>query len=68
MKDDIEIQRAAMLKAARSMIRLRHSIEADRELNEVLPALGRKFDAAVASGTLPNPTALLLDLVTGDGE
>jgi len=58
-KDDIALQRAAVLKAARSMVRLRHSIAADEELNELLPAIEREFDSAVQRGLLPDPSAVL---------
>lgn len=58
-KDDIALQRAAVLKAARSMVRLRHSIAADEELNELLPAIEREFDSAVSRGLLPDPSAVL---------
>jgi hypothetical protein len=59
MKDSIEMRRAALLKAARSAIRLRHSLAADEELNAVLPALQLRFDAAVQAGELPEVAALL---------
>jgi hypothetical protein len=65
-KDDIAMRRASLLKAARSVVRLRHSIEADEELNEVLPAVERAFDAAVQSGYLPQPAALLKELGVGE--
>lgn len=58
-KDDIALRRAAVLKAARSMVRLRHSIAADEELNELLPAIEREFDSAVARGLLPDSSAVL---------
>ncbi|MBA3583044.1 MAG: hypothetical protein H0W36_00690 [Gemmatimonadetes bacterium] len=51
-KDDIELRRAALLKAARSAVRLRHSLEADAELNDVLPNLERRFNDAVQRGVL----------------
>lgn len=52
-KDDIELRRAALLKAARSAVRLRHSIAADAELNNILPELERVYNAAIARGELP---------------
>lgn len=58
-KDDIALRRAAMLKAARSAVRLRHSLAADEELNEVLPRLEREFNAAVQQGILPSPAEML---------
>jgi len=50
--DDIALRRASLLKAARSAIRLRHSLAADEELNEVLPLLETEFVAAVQRGEL----------------
>jgi hypothetical protein len=52
-KDDIALRKAALLKAARSAVRLKHSIAADYELNNVLPALESSFDADVLRGILP---------------
>lgn len=58
-KDEITLRRAALLKAARSAIRLRHSLAADAELNEVLPALELAFDKAITHGELPKIALLL---------
>jgi hypothetical protein len=58
-KDDIALRKAAMLKAARSAVRLKHSLAADAELNERLPELERQFDAAVKGGTLPDVARML---------
>lgn len=60
-KDDIELRKRALFKAARSAVRLRHSLEADAELNELLPVLERKFDSAVSRGLLPEVAVLLRD-------
>lgn len=66
MKDPIAMRKAALLKAARSMVRLRHSIAADEELNELLPRIENAFTAAVQSGTLPAVDELLSEFVAGD--
>lgn len=58
-KDDIELRKRALFKAARSAVRLRHSLEADAELNDLLPVLERQFDMAVSRGTLPEVAAML---------
>lgn len=58
-KDDIELGLAAVLKAARSAVRLRHSLAADAELNEVIPLLEREYNASVARGILPAPAEML---------
>ena len=47
--------RANMLKVIRTAIRLKHSIAADEELNEVLPLAEKKFNAALHRGELPAP-------------
>lgn len=51
-KTDIEMQRAAILKIQRTAIRLKHSLNADEELNRVLPATLREFDNALQAGEL----------------
>lgn len=58
-KDDIELRKRALFKAARSAVRLRHSLEADAELNELLPVLERQFDSAVSRGNLPDVARML---------
>jgi hypothetical protein len=47
---ELEIQRAAMVKAARAAIRLKHTLAADRECYERLPEIHDKIDAALQSG------------------
>lgn len=49
-KTEIEVRKGQMLKAARTAIRLKHSLAADEELNRKLPDLERDFDEAVAEG------------------
>jgi hypothetical protein len=63
-RDDVAMRRAALLKAARSMIRLRHSLAADAELNDVLPRVEAEFDKAVQMGTLPEVAGLLSKFVS----
>lgn len=58
-KDDIELRRDALMKTARSAIRLRHSLAADEELNTVLPELERAFNARVQRQELPEVAGLL---------
>lgn len=58
-KDDIELRKRALFKAARSAVRLRHSLEADAELNDLLPRLERAFDKRVARGNLPDVAVML---------
>lgn len=40
-------------KVARSVIRLKHSIAADNELNEVMPILERRLAAMLQEGLVP---------------
>lgn len=65
-KDIVAQSRANTLKAARSLIRLKHSIAADEELNETLPLIEAAFNAAVQRGQLPAVAELLDAYVTGD--
>jgi hypothetical protein len=58
-KDEVALRKAALLKAARSMVRLRHSLAADEELNIVLPALENEFAQRVNAGELPDAGAML---------
>ena len=46
----IEREKAKLLKLARTLIRAKHSAEADDELNEKLPKLELQIDAAIQSG------------------
>lgn len=54
-KDRVDQARANTLKVIRTAIRLKHSIAADEELNEVLPRAEAKFNASVLRGELPEP-------------
>jgi hypothetical protein len=62
-KTDIEMARLAIAKVTRAEVRLRHSIMADQELNEVLSQRLADFDIALQAGTIP---AYALKLVTGN--
>ena len=54
-RDKVDQARADLLKTIRAGVRLRHSIAADNELNEVLPLAQKRFDDAVLRGRLPEP-------------
>lgn len=54
-KEESEQARAEMLKTIRAVVRLKHSLAADRELNEVLPKADAKFTAMTHRGVLPSP-------------
>lgn len=56
---EIEQAKRNALKVVRAAVRLRHSIEADNELNRRLFEAEKVFDAAVARGRLPDPISIL---------
>lgn len=45
-----EMDKKDALKVSRSAIRLRHSINADHEINDVIPDLENKIDQAMTGG------------------
>ena len=56
-----EIEKARMIKACRTAIRLKHSLKADEELYQRLPELVRRIDAPLLEGkTLQISTSELL--------
>jgi hypothetical protein len=63
-KTEIDMGRTLLFKGVRAIIRLRHSMAADRELNDRLPDVERKYNQAVLKGTQPAVTiqALLLEV------
>ena len=63
VKSEIDLARAAIAKVTRAEIRLKHSLLADRETNEVLAQRLLDFDRAIQSGHIPS---LALKLVTED--
>jgi hypothetical protein len=62
-KTEIEMARLAIAKVTRAEIRLKHSLLADLELNEVLVERLRDFDIQLQAGVIP---ALAMKLVSGD--
>jgi len=57
-RDKVDQARAEMLKTVRTAIRLKHSLAADRELNEALPRAEKAFNEAVMKGELPDPLSI----------
>jgi hypothetical protein len=49
-KDKIELDLLAVIKTARTSIRLRHSLAADAEINEKLPVIEAEFNKAIVTG------------------
>jgi len=50
VKTEYDRERAKLIKAVRSTIRLKHSLVADDELNEILPTILANYDKALQSG------------------
>lgn len=51
-KSKIEMERDRIMKITRALIRLKHSLNADEEINEVLPDRLSEFDKALQRGEL----------------
>ena len=47
---DVEVERARILKAVRTNIRLWYSLKADEKINELLPAIEQEANAALLRG------------------
>jgi hypothetical protein len=58
-KTETEMERAKIIKVTRQLIRLKHSLAADEELNDVLPDRLAEFDNALQSGELKQVDELL---------
>lgn len=56
-----EMEKAKIVKATRTLIRLRHSLAADEQLNEILPDTLAEFDEALARGELKKLKSDLVD-------
>lgn len=63
LRSEIDLARAHIARVTRAEIRLRHSLLADREINDTLAQRLRDFDAAIQSGVIPS---LALRLVEGE--
>lgn len=57
-KDKVDQERANLLKAIRAAVRLRHSIAADNELNEVLPRAEAVYNKSIQRGVIPDPVSV----------
>lgn len=64
-KTDAELKKAQLQKTARTLIRLKHSLAADEEINAVLPDTLAEFDKALARGELKELTERLDDIIRG---
>lgn len=65
-KTPAEMQRHKVTKATRALVRLKHSLAADEELNSVLPDTLEAFDEALARGELKQVVAGLGDVIGDD--
>lgn len=64
-KTPAEMERARVVKTARTLVRLKHSLAADEELNTILPDTLDEFDAALARGEIRELRASLDDVLGG---
>lgn len=64
-KTEIEMERERTAKITRSLIRLKHSLAADEEINAVLPDTLIEFDKSLQAGTLRQIRPTVSDLLDG---
>ena len=64
-KTEAELERARIAKTTRTLVRLKHSLEADEELNQVLPDTLAEFDEKMANGSLTDVLVALDDVIGG---
>jgi hypothetical protein len=57
-KTESQLRKGELVKVARTVLRLRYALLAERELNVVLPDLEDAFDKAVHDGKLPGQVDL----------
>ena len=65
-KSPTEMEKLKVAKAARTIIRLKHSLAADEEINAVLPDTLAEFEDALSRGELKTLKAGLADVLGGD--
>lgn len=61
-KNEIEMERWKIAKATRTLLRLKHSLVADEEINTILPARIEAFNAALQRGELLELKSVLEDI------
>lgn len=62
-KTTAELKKSQLTKATRTLIRLKHSLAADEEINTVIPDTLAEFDDALARGELKELVADLNDVL-----
>lgn len=60
-KSEIEMERFKLVKVTRTLTRLKHSLQIDKELNDLLPAQLEEFDMAIQQGELKSISAGLIE-------
>jgi hypothetical protein len=59
----IEVERAKIAKITRTLVRLKYSLKADEEINNILPETLDEFDLSIQSGELKQLRANLDDIL-----
>lgn len=62
-KSEIEWERYRVQKIARNLIRLKHSLAADKEIFDFLPDTLDEFDRGLQKGNLLGPSELLQSIL-----
>jgi hypothetical protein len=63
-KSDIELEKFKITKTIRTLVRLKHSLAADAEINERLPDTLKEFELALQNGELKTlPAGLMEELL-----
>lgn len=62
-KVEAEMERDRVAKVTRTLIRLKHSLAADVEINETLPDALHEFDSAHSRGQIKKVKADLADML-----
>lgn len=65
-KTEPEMEKARIIKTVRTIVRLKHSLAADEEINNILPEKLSDFDIALQSGQLKQLSIGLDDLLNED--
>lgn len=65
-KTEAEMERDRITKTVRSLIRLKHSLMADMEINNTLPELLDEYDASLMEGRVAQINVQLQELLGGN--
>lgn len=64
-KTPAEMERAKVAKTTRTLIRLKHSLKADEEINALLPDTLAEFEESLALGDIKSVDARIDDVLKG---